>query len=172
MVSITFSQYMKRREFVTISIKKALHAFKLGRRVSNVVLRIDKRLKDDIEVDYSKLRRKEVTISFGSEKSITTQSIFHELGHVWDAVYNGLDFSMIKLNRRQQILGGLIINLSLDGRLEKMGLPIHSKSQRIKDFKDINERFGVCLDSDSFKKLWGIKLTKRKLMLMIKELGG
>jgi len=170
MTKIKFSSEVKNRNRISNIVKETLSAFKIGNKIKTLTIKIDKRLKDDINVDYSKLKNCRVTIAFGSKRSITRKSIFHELGHVWDAVKNSLDLSKIKLTKKQQIIGGLVVNLSLDGRLEKMGLPHYSKTQRLKDFYFINKKFNLGLKNNIFLKLWGSKLTKEKTMNLIKQL--
>jgi len=170
MTKIKFLLKFRNKNHISNIVKEALDTFEMENKIEILTIKIDKRLKDDINVDYSKLKNHRIIIDFGSKRSITKKSIFHELGHVWDAIKNNLDLSKVKLTKKQQIIGGFVVNLSLDGRLEKMGFPHYSKTQRLKDFYFINKKFNLGLKSEVFLKLWGLKLTKEKTMNLIEQL--
>ena len=82
---------------------------------------------------------------------------------MYDAIYNNIFIYNLKLSRKQNLLCGLILNLSLDGRLEKMKLPHISKKERF-------------LDLMRFMKMWNKrykeKFTKKELIKIFKKFLG
>jgi len=172
MTEIILLSKLENKHYITKTIKETLTAFEIENRIKILKIRINKKLKNDINVDYSKLRGGEVTIEFGSKNKITRKSIYHELGHVWDAIKNNLDFSRIKLTKKQQLIGGIIINLSLDGRLKRLGFPYYSKKTRLKEFNNINKKFNLGIKMNEMERLWGIELDIKKTIKLIKQFGG
>lgn len=169
MTDIRFLSKLENKNYVKRIIKEVLDTFEIENKIKVLKIRINKKLKNDINVDYSKLGDGEVTIEFGSKNKITKKSIYHELGHVWDAIKNNLDFSKIKLNKKQQLIGGIVVNLSLDGRLEKLGLPHYSKNHRLSDFNRISRKFNLEIKKDKLIKFWGVKLSRNKILNLVKQ---
>lgn len=169
MTEIIFKIKCGNRAYADRTIKSALNSFHIKEKIKTIILERDNKLGGDINVDYSGLKSGKIIISFGKAKKITRKIIFHELGHVWDAVHNGLDFSREKFSKRQQIIGSIIVNLSLDGRLEKMGLPHISKSEGYGFFKYANRKFNLGFSDKDFKKFWGARLGKKDVMNAIKN---
>ncbi len=148
-------------------IRDALNSFHIKEKIKSITIKEDKRIGNDINVDYSMMKSGRVIISFGKGTKITRKIIFHELGHVWDAVYNGLDFSREKLSEKQQNIGGIIVNLSLDGRLEKMGLSHVSKTERFRLFRQVNKKLNLELTENDFSRLWGAHLKKKEVIKIL-----
>lgn len=171
MTEIKISSKITNKKYIDEIIEKALKDFKIENKIKVLEINIKKELKNDINVDYSELKSGKVKIEFGRKNNITRKSIYHELGHVWDAIKNELDFSKIRLNKKQQLIGGIIVNLSLDGRLEKLGFPHYSKRQRVSDFGKISKKFNLEIKKDKLIKFWGIKLSRNKTLDLIKQLG-
>jgi len=172
MVEVIFKLRLKNKKYVEKTIKEALRSFNIEKKIRTVIIKRSKKLcKDDTEVDYSRINIGKVSILLGKKTKITKKLIFHELGHVWDAIEHGLNFSNIKLTKKQQALGGIIINLSLDGRLEKMKLPHYSKKERYKFFSYGNKKFKLGLTKRDFLKMWGAKLKKKGLICKLKQYG-
>ncbi len=169
MTEIIFKMSCRNKTYILRTIKSALKSFKIREKIKTVILERDNKLGNDVNVDYSCWKQGKIVISFGRNYKITRRLIFHELGHAWDAVYNSLDFSKEKLSKRQQIVGGIIVNLSLDGRLEKKGLPHISKTERYKFFTNGNKKFSLDFAKKDFTKLWGAKLKKRDAIKLIKK---
>lgn len=169
MTEIIFKMYCRNKAYIIKAIRNALSSFHIKEKIKSITIKKDKRIGNDINVDYSMLKSGRITISFGKNMKITRKSIFHELGHVWDAVENGLDFSHDTFSEKQQRIGGMIVNLSLDGRLEKMGLPHFSKAERFRLFKDVNNKFSLGLAEDDFPKLWGAELKKKDVMKILNK---
>lgn len=169
MTEIIFKMPCRNKAHIVMAVKSALESFKIKEKVKTLILERGNKLGNDVNVDYSNLKSGKVIISFGKGRKITRKIIFHELGHVWDAVRNGLDFSKEKLSKRQQIIGGIIVNLSLDGRLEKKGLPHISKSERYKFFTHANKKFNLGFSKNDFAKLWGTKLKKKEVIKSIRN---
>ncbi len=170
MTEIIFKMQVKNKSYINKIILDALKSFNIEVKIKTVIIKKDNRLCDDIEVDYSTLKSGKITILFGQNNKITRKSIFHEIGHVWDAVENGLDFSDDKkFSKRQQVIGGIIINLSLDGRLEKMKLPHYTRRERLKFFNYANKKFNLGLNKNDFLKIWGANLKKKDIINMIKK---
>lgn len=61
----------------------------------------------------------------------------------------------------------MIVNLSLDERLEKMGLPHVSKTERFRLFRHVNKKFNLGLAKEDFSKLWGADLKKKDVMKIL-----
>jgi len=169
MTEIIFKLRCKNEAYVISVIRNALDSFQIKEKIKLIIIKRDKRIGNDINVDYSKLDSGKIIISFGNGKRITKVSIFHELGHAWDAIKNGLDFSHDKFSKKQHMIGGMIVNLSLDGRLEKMGLPHFSKTERFKLFRQVNKKFNLGLAKSDFSKLWGADLKKKDVMKILNK---
>ncbi len=169
MTEIIFKMPCRNKAYIVRTINIALESFKIKEKIKTVILERDNKLGNDVNADYSNLKSGKVIISFGRKIRITRKNIFHELGHVWDAIENGLDFSKEKLSKRQQIMGGVIVNLSLDGRLEKKGLPHISKTERYRFFTHANKKFNLGFASKDFAKLWGAKIKKKDVIKLLKN---
>ncbi len=167
MTEIVFKLQCRNKAHIIGIIKNALESFKIKEKIKTIIIKRDKRIGNDINADYSKLDSGKIVISFGRNKRITKKSIFHELGHVWDAIKKDLDFSHNKFSRKQHRIGGMIINLSLDGRLERMGLPHYSKTERFNLFRHVNKKFNLGLAEIDFCKLWGADLKKKDVMKIL-----
>lgn len=169
MTEIIFKMLCRNKAHIVRTVKSALESFKIKEKIRIIMLERDNKLGNDVNVDYSDLKSGKVIISFGRKIRITRRLMFHELGHVWDAIENGLDFSKEKLSKRQQIIGGVIVNLSLDGRLEKKGLSHVSKAERYKFFTHANKEFNLGFAKEDFQKLWGVKLKKKEVKSYLKK---
>lgn len=101
MTEIIFHLNSRNKANITKAANSALNAFQIKEKIKLIIIKRDKRIGNDINVNYSKLNSGKIVISFGRGKEITKVSIFHELGHVWDAIKNGLDFSHNKFSRKQ-----------------------------------------------------------------------
>ncbi len=167
MTEIIFKLHCKNEAYVIKAVRNALNSFQIKEKIKTLIIERDKRIGNDINVDYSMLKSGKIIISFGRRMKITRKSIFHELGHAWDAIENGLDFSHDKFSRKQHNIGGMIVNLSLDGRLEKMCLPHVSKTERFKLFKHVNKKFNLGISENNFLKLWGAHLKKKDVMKIL-----
>ncbi len=167
MTEIILKLHCRNKSYIVGTVNNALKSFKIKEKIKTLILERDKRIGNDINVDYSMLKSGKIIISFGNGKRITKVSIFHELGHAWDAIKNGLDFSHDIFSKRQHRIGGMIVNLSLDGRLEKMGLPHFSKTERFKLFVHVNKKFNLGLAKEDFSKLWGADLKKKEVMKIL-----
>ncbi|TRZ55591.1 glycosyltransferase family 2 protein [archaeon] len=167
MTEIIFKMPCRNKVHIARTIKSALESFKIKEKI--IVLERDSKLGNDINVDYSDLKSGKVIISFGRKRRITRRLIFHELGHTWDAIENGLDFSKDKFSKRQQIIGGIIVNLSLDGRLEKKGLSHISRTERQRFFTQTNKKFSLGFAKSDFAELWGANLKKNDVLKMLRK---
>lgn len=170
MTEIIFKMPCRNKAHIVRTVKNALESFKIKEKVKSLILERNNKLGNDVNVDYSNLKSGKVIISFGRKIRITRRLMFHELGHVWDAIKNGLDFSKEKFSKKQQIIGGVIVNLSLDGRLEKNGLPHISKTERYKFFTHANKKFNLGFAKNDFAKLWGAKLKKKEVKSYLKNI--
>jgi len=150
---------------------------KIKNYVRLVYVTLSKKLKDDVEVNYKSVNKGFIKIKIGNKCKLNKKIIFHELGHVYDAIYNNIFVYDLKLSRKQNLLCGLILNLSLDGRLEKMKLPHISKRERFLDLmrfmkiwnKKYKEKFTKKDLTKIFKKFWGKKIRSSKELLEIYE---
>ncbi len=167
MTEIILNLNSRNKANITNVTNSALNAFHIKKKIKTLIIKRDKRIGNDINVDYSKLDSGKIVISFGRNKKVTKKFIFHELGHAWDAIKNDLDFSHNKFSRKQQNIGGMIVNLSLDGRLEKKGLPHVSKTERFRLFKQVNKKFNLGLARSDFSKLWGADLKKKNVIKIL-----
>ena len=135
-MKIIFSREFNEKERQKISkiIYKVLQDLRLYKKISKIYLNTDIRLKNDVNIDYSKIKKGFVKISFGKliKKRHDKNILYHEIGHVHDIFYNKIIFNkkIKKLPRDLQMLAGLILNFSLDGRLAKSRLPHISYRER------------------------------------------
>lgn len=169
MTEIIFKLYCRNKAYIIRIIKSALELFNIKKKIKTLILERDDKIGDDVNMNYSCWKQGKIVISFGRNYKITRRLIFHELGHAWDAVYNDLDFSKEKLSKRQQIIGGIIVNLSLDGRLEKKDLPHISKTDRYRFFTHTNKKFNIGLAKNDFFRFWGANLKKKDVMKILNK---
>lgn len=144
------------------TLKTALEKLKLSRNVKKIYLKIDDSLGKDANVNYEKIGEGKLILSFGPRVNINKKLIYHELAHVYDAIFNKIIFDKKIFRERKVIqeLMGLILNLSVDGRLEKMKLPHFSKSERLKDVVKLFKKRKLSLNAREFiDQTWGKKYT-------------
>lgn len=169
MTEIIFKTPCRNKAHIVRTVKSALESFKIKEKIKTLIIERDNKIGNDVNADYSDLKSGKVIISFGRKIRITRRLAFHELGHVRDAIDNGLDFSKERFSKRRQIAGGIIVNLSLDGRLERMGLPHIPKAERYRFFMQTNKKLNLGFAKNDFAKLWGAKLKKKEVKSYLKR---
>lgn len=172
-IMITFDKSISnsKKSFIKRVSERALKD--LGLNNVSFEFDIKKNLGADINVNYKNLRKKEVKIEIGTEalRDIGRNEIYHEMFHVRDAIWNNLDFSdgLKNENKRTKFLASIILNFSVDGRLEKMKLPHIPRNVRLNLTTNFLSKNGVNIDKTKIRKelekLWGKNLKKRKNVL-------
>jgi hypothetical protein len=178
MVIFKISKKLKKQErLIKKYLEEAIEKLRIKNYIKSISVTLSKKLKDDIEVDYKNIKKGYVKIKIGNKCKLNRKIIYHEMGHVYDAIYNNIFVYSLKLSRKQNLLCGLILNLSLDGRLEKMKLPHISKRERFLDLtrfmkiwnKKYKEKFTRKELVRIFENFWGKKIRSSEELLEIYE---
>jgi hypothetical protein len=156
------------RRRISKIIEKAVVNIGLEKDVFTIDLKISKSLKDNADVNYKNLKEGRISLLIGNRlvKKVDKNLIYHEIFHVWDRLYSRIKFGK-KIKKEPKLvrdLIGEIINMSIDGRLEKKGLPHIAKNQRLKLEKIfLRKHYNKKFDEKEIKKLmnkiWGKKFS-------------
>jgi len=158
----------QKRQKIYGKIKNAVRNLGLENNISFINLKISKVLHDNADVDYKNLKNGKISLIIGTEliNHLSDQIIHHELFHVKDHLYSRISFgkNIKKESKLMRDLIGEIINLSIDGRLEKMNLPRISKHKRLKIMKNFlrkyyNKKFEEKELKKLFDKIWSKKFS-------------
>lgn len=153
-------------------------AKKLGLSRINFVFSLKKSLGEDVNVNYRKVHDGKVWIEIGPKalKPFGKKDVYHEMMHVKDALEKNLDFSdnLKGETLRMKIIASIVLNFSVDGRLDKMKLPHIGKNERLKITADFLSKKGVKTSRTEtrriLKKLWGKNLKKKEVLLSARRL--
>ena len=74
------------------------------------------------------------------------------------------------MNEKEQVIGGIILNLSLDGRIAKMRLPHYSKKERIGAFMEGVRKYKIKLTKPELNRFWGARFTKHEIISLVKQI--
>ncbi len=151
----------------------------LENKIKRIDIGIKKELGKDVDINFDSVENGFIIIYFGNEsaKNIDKNIIYHELGHAHDYIWNNIHFGkeIYSMSKKLQILLGVILNLSLDGRLEKKGLPHISKQEREELLKS-HELFKDYEKRKLIMSYWGVEfkssealLTESKKMIKFKK---
>ena len=164
-IKIPKAYLTNKRKTLYHNFSNAIRDLKLMKKVKLVWIKVRRSLKKDIEIDYSKLDKGIIVVTTGRQSALLDENnVYHEIGHVYDAVFNSLDFSATHpKDFLLRGITGIILNMSLDGRLAKMGLPHIYRNERRKSiliFYDIAaKRRYKLIDREKFlhilMKFWG-----------------
>ena len=143
-------------------ILKTLKDLRINKNIKRLDVLLDKKLKDDVQIDFKQIKKGYVKLKVGKNK-IDKKIIYHEFGHVYDAIYNNISFYNYKISPKKDLLCGLILNISLDGRLEKLGFPHISKKERLSHL-----RIFMRLWNNKYKE----KFTKKELIALFEKYWG